>query len=355
MKTHLKTLFWPIGLFALLFFGSCKPNPETFAIHTPISPDDNDNITYTLNRIAGGAVVDEVKLFVIVFNVNADGSLFTTNPETEIQSWTSPTFPVNFTTTGSGYGTNKLVQYRFQVKGNGKTYYHRISFATRPYPVVNAAIPVYVVGDQDKVINIVFIPDTSMDSRMTLFRNAVRSQIDSTFHQEDWVRRFRSSYNFFINPVTAIARDFDTGQGHVLPSNSANLSFAQGRAILHFQDIRDQSGNGYFSAEYYVRGTMLHESGHALYRLADEYDSASASHWEEAEWPNNWDNQTDAEAAAPGYNGKTAADVRVMGASDFYRICSNPCPMRSSGLPINNYDEPCKIRIFNVLIDRASN
>ena len=330
---------------------ACKQSPETFAVHSPISPSGTDAVSFTLRRIDGN--VSEVKLFELVANINSSGDVSATTPETEIQSWNSPSFPLTFTR-ASGYGNNKLITYRFQVKGNNKTYNHTVTFATRPYPVANQAIPVYVVGTQDNVLNLVFIPDTSMNSRMNLFYSSVGSQIDSTFHQEDWVRRFRGSYNFFINPVTAIARDFDSGLSHVLPSNSSNLSFAQGKVILHFQDIRDQAGSGYFSAEYYVRGTMLHESGHSLYRLADEYDANSASHWEESEFPNNWDNKSDAEAAAPGYN-KTAADVQKMGTPDWYRICNNLCPMRSSGVPLNNYDQPCKTRILHTLLQRASN
>jgi hypothetical protein len=338
-------------LLLLPAFFSCKANPETFAIHSPVYPSNTEAVTYTLRKIDG--TVSGVKLFETVATINSSGTITSTGSETELQSWSSPSFPVTYTKS-SAYSSNRLVTYRFEVKGNNKTYNHRITFATRPYPVANQPAPVYIVGDQDKVINTVFIPDTSMNSRMALFYSSVKSQIDSTFHQEDWVRRFRNSYNFFINPVTAIARDFDTGQPHQLPSNSSQLSFAQGRVILHFHDIRDQSGSGYFSAEYYVRGTMLHESGHALYRLADEYDANSASHWEEADFPNNWDNKTDAEAAAPGY-GKTAADVMRMGTPDWYRICNNNCPMRSSGAPLNNYDEPCKTRILHVLLQRAYN
>jgi len=352
MKKRLKKLVFPIGITCCFFLNSCKQNPETFAIHRPISPNNTDVVTYTLNHITGN--VDEVKLFHTVSDINNSGTVTTVGTETELQAWTSPSFPLNFNGPNGGYGTNKLVQYRFQIKGNGKTYNHRITFATRPYPVSDAAIPVYVVGNQDKVLNIVFIPDTSMNSRMNVFRESVASQIDETFHREDWVRRFRSSYNFFINPQTAIARDFDTGQPHQLPSNSANLTFAQARAIIHFHDIRDQAGSGYFSAEYYVRGTMLHESGHALYRLADEYDNNNPSHRQTDPFPNNWDNRSDAEAAAPSYYGKTVGDVKEMGTSDWFRICADTCPMRLSGTPLRHYDEPCKMRIFQVLMDRAN-
>lgn len=339
------------GFLFCLGFTSCKESPETFAIHSPISPNSTDRVTHTLNRISGA--VDEVKLYTTVSTIDATGAVTSTGTESLANTWSSPSFPINFQSAVGGYGANKLVQYRFEVKGNNKTYNHRISFATRPYPVANAAIPVYVVGDQNKVMNIVYIPDTSMNTRMTLFRQTVGSQIDSTFHQEDWIRRFRNSYNFFINPVTAIARDFNTGMAHVPPSNSANLSFAQGRCILHFQDIRDQSGSGYFSAEYYVRGTMLHESGHALYNLSDEYDNSGTLRQVDPN-PNIWDVKADAEAAAPSY-GKTAADVQKLGSQDWYRLCNNSCPMRSSGPPINNHDEPCKTRIFYTLIERSKN
>lgn len=337
--------------FAVVILGSCKQSPETFAIHTPIFPSNSEPVTFTLNKIEGD--VESVKLFETVATINSAGTVTSTTTESEIQSWTSPaSFPITFTR-ASAYASNRLITYRFEVKGNSKTYNHRITFATRPYPVSNQAAPVYIVGDVGNTQNIVFIPDTSMNSRMPLFRSSVASQIDETFHREDWVRRFRNSYNFYINPVTAIARDFDTGMPHVLPSNSAQLTFAQGRVIMHFHNIRDQAGSGYFSAELDVRGTMLHESGHTLYRIADEYDAASASHWQEEPFPNNWDVKADAENAASGY-GKTTADVVEMGTSNWFRLCRNTCPMRSSGVPINNYDEPCKTRILHVLLQRAS-
>jgi len=352
MKQYLQKTAWLFGLGSSLLLSSCKQNPETFAIHAPISPGSAERVTYTLNRLDGN--VEEVKLFTTVSTIDNTGNVTVAGAETEQQTWAAPAFPLSFQGPAGGYGANKLVQYRFQVRGNGKTYNHRVTFATTPYPVVDAAIPAYVVGNQDRVLNVVFIPDTSMVSRMGMFKDAVGDQIDNTFHREDWVRRFRNSYNFFINPRTAIARDFDTGQPHQLPSNSNMLTFAQGRVILHFHNIRDQAGSGYFSSELDVRGTMLHESGHSLYRLADEYDG-STTHRQTDPLPNNWDNKADAEAAAPSYAGKTAADVREMGAgSDWYRICRNTCPMRSSGAPINNYDEPCKMRVLHVLMQRAS-
>ena len=97
---------------------ACKQSPETFAVHSPISPSGTDAVSFTLRRIDGN--VSEVKLFEFVANINSSGDVSATTPETEIQSWNSPSFPLTFTR-ASGYGNNKLITYRFQVKGNNKT------------------------------------------------------------------------------------------------------------------------------------------------------------------------------------------------------------------------------------------
>jgi hypothetical protein len=305
-------------------------------------------VTFTLNRINGN--VSDVKLYEQVSTIDNSGTATSVAAETQLQSWNSPAFPVTFTTS-AGYGTNKLVQYRFEVSGNGHTYTHRVTFATSPYPVANAAIPVYTVGDINKVLNVVFIPDEDMQSDMTKFYTHVGRDIDSSFHNEDWIRRFRSSYNFFVNPVTGKAGDFNAGTAHVYPTNDAQLSFAQGRIILHSANKRDFSDGNYVGTEYYNRGTILHETGHLLYGMADEYDGGS--HWENEDLPNNWPTQTKAEAYAPGC-GKTNADVKKMGGDDWYRICIDDCMMLQTGLHVHPYDVPCQDRILWRILQRAN-
>ncbi len=334
------------GLACLGFLSSCREKPETFAIHSPIYPTGSQQVTYTLSLIEGAA--EKVELFETVFNVSATGGLSGSNPESLIKTWDDPTFPLNFTRSG-GYGTNKYVRYRFRVVGADKTYNHSIAFATSPYPVANAAIPVYVVGDVDRVLNCVFVRDSDLTN--SLFLTHVGRNIDSSFHREEWIRRFRSSYNFYVNPHAGKASDFDTPDPHIYPSNNANLSFAQARIILHSASIRDWSDGTYVGTEYYNRGTILHETGHSLYGMADEY--GGGSHWENDENPNNWDSKSQAEGAASGV-GKTTADVVKMGSDNWWKLCNGDCMMLRTGLTIFPYDQPCRNRIFQRLVDRSS-
>ncbi len=337
-----------VSLVITLF--SCKENPETFAIHAPIYPGNAEAVTYTLSRITGD--VSQVQLHETVETINASGTVTATSPEVLLQTWNNPSFPLNFTKTG-GYATNRLVTYRFDVTGNDKHYTHTISFATRPYPVPNQPAPVYVVGDVNRVMNLVFIPDRDIPAINT-FYNAVKVDIDEVFHREDYVRRFRRSYNFFINPFTGHAHDYDTEtRDHEVPSNWDQLSFAQGKVILHDRDIRDfaEPDKHLFSAEHYVKGTLLHESGHNFYDLADEY--GGGSHWQEATLPNNWSSLAGCRADAAG-RGMQMSDAHQMGTSGWYKLCPSTCVMESSGTNIHPYERPCRDRILYSILQRSA-
>ena len=336
-----------LGMALLTTFASCKEKPETFVIHSPIYPTGSNNVTLTCRKISGD--VENVKLYVMVSNVSSTGVLSSSSPETLVQEWSSPTMPVSYTKSG-GYGTNKLVKYRFVVKGNDKTYTHTVSFATRPYPVANQAIPVYCVGDKDKVMNLVFIPDSDIDV-MDTFYTAVQLDITDAFQKEDWLRRFRKSHNFYINPVTGHAHDYDTGEPHDKPSNWSNLSFAQGKVILHKTVLRDFAGGGVFSTEYFNRGTILHESGHGLYGMADEY--SGGSHWQAEEKPNNFTSLANAQNYAPNV-GLQSSDANKIGTDNFWELCNDSCMMDKTGLNVWPYFSPCRNRILYAITQRAN-
>lgn len=351
MFKNVKNLkYWVGCIIAIMMMMSCKENPETFAIHSPIYPTSGDAVTYTLRKIEGD--VEKVRLLATTHNINSSGSITTSGAETLLKEWRNPSFPLSFTTT-SGYGTNKLVEYRFEVFGNDKTYTHKIRYATNPYPVTDAAIPVYAVGEVEKVLNVVFIPDEDMADDLDLFYNNVGENIHNSFHEEEFVRRFRRSYNFYVNPHTAIAGDYNIEPfvNHIPPSNDRNLDFAQGRIILHAANYRDFSNGRYVGTEYYNRGTILHETGHLLYGLADEY--GGGSHRQAEELPNNWRTLAGAQTDAPS-RGKTASDAVEMGTDNWYKLCDGQCIMLLTGRNVHPYDRPCQDKILFTVLNKAS-
>lgn len=347
-KPQLFTRILLLCLFALFLFCSCKETPETFAIHTPIYPNAGQNVSYTLDKIDGD--VSKVQLYETVQTINSSGSVTATSSTTLLQEWNNPTLPITFTKSG-GYSSNRLVNYRFEVYGNDKHYTHDVKFAISPYPVLNQPAPVYVVGDINRIMNLVFIRDTDLTENT--FKDAVRLDIHDAFHKETYIRRFRHSFNFFLNPFTGHAHDYDTEtHDHEKPSNWNQLSFAQGKVILHQRSIRDfAQGGNLFSTEHFNRGTIIHESGHTFYSLADEY--GSGSHWQESKFPNNWQNLSDCQSAAGG-RGMASSDAHQMGASGWYKLCPNTCAMEITGQNLIYYSKPCTDRILHMILNRAS-
>lgn len=339
--------------FMFILLTSCI---STLPLHDPIYPTSNEDVTYTL-QVNSSVGVENVKLYETISSIDAAGTV-TPGMETLVEEWNLPGAPTSTTLTfvkTGGYPANSLVQYRFKVKnGRGRTRSHHVTYAIRSYPVTDQPAPVYVQGDVDRVFDIVFIPDTDI-TNMSVFRNHCRLMITDAFFVEPQIKPWSRQFNFYINPERGTATDYDridTDGKHQVPSNWANLSFAEGKALMHQNDLRDYATGGLFSTEQQNRATMLHEGGHALFGLADEY--AKGVHWQAGTYPNNWRTLAGARADAPKRH-KTAADARQMGTSGWYKICVDQCVMKVSGQALRTYDDPCDDRTVYSILDNAIN
>ncbi len=249
-----------------------------------------------------------------------------------------------------------MVTYRWEVLTPDADKNYEVTYATRPYPVSDEPAPVYCQGDPDDVFDVVFIPDTDITTMSDFYDNC-RGAISEAFFDEPHTRYWRRQYNFYINPDEGTATDYDlisTDGYHQVPSNNASLLFAEGRVLMHQNSLRDYAYGGLFSTEMQNRGTIMHESGHSLYSLADEY--GSGVHWQEAELPNNWSSLAGAQAAGSTYGScKSPSDATEMGTSGWYHLCVSDCQMITSGSNHTEYDCPCKYRITYTVLDNAIN
>lgn len=347
-----------LGVFFLLV--GCEPAPTSLVLHDPIFPSANQAVTYTLERASAGTI-NSAELYEQVSTINSAGAITSTGAETLLQSWSSPAGTLSFTK-AAGNPANSVVTYRWLVRvpgsggGCSKTEVSkefRVTYSVRPYPVTNQPAPVYVQGDRDDVFDVVFIPDTDIGN-LDNFRTHCRGMIRESFFEEPTLRLWRRQFNFYINQQTGHATDYDRisiDGTHQVPSNNAQLAFAEGRCLMHQTDLRDYASGGLFSTEMQNRGTVLHESGHALFDLADEYNGGS--HWQEAEFPNNWNSQANAEAAADDYGScKTTSDVRLIQAG-WWKLCIDDCQMLRTGLNRATYDCPCRSRIHHMVFETA--
>jgi hypothetical protein len=337
-----------------ILFISCEKNPITLVLHNPIFPSGSQAVTYTAERVTDGSITT-AKLYETVNTINSSGSVTSAGTETLLQTWNNPSGDLTFTKP-SGHGDNKLVTYRWVFTTPDQTKSFNVTYATRPYPVTNMPAPVYAQGDPDDVFDMVFIPDTDI-TNINTFYNHCRGAIRESFFDEPHTQFWRRQYNFYINAERGHATDYDRrgiDGPHQPPSNNAYLSFTEGRVIMHQNELRDWATGGIFSTEMENRGTILHEAGHSLYDLRDEY--ALANHSQQAKFPNNWSTLAGAQADASDYGDcKEASDAVEMGSSGWYHLCVSNCQMVTTGLNHTEYDCPCKSRITYVVFDNASN
>ena len=361
-KLRKRTLFTSIIFFIVFIFLFCiirlvnKYNAissnivlATVALHYPIYPRETDNVIFTLNKIDGN--VKCVRLYETLKSIDSTGQVKDISKDSLLIEWKKPIFPLKFTR--AKYGKNKLITYRFQVIGNVKSYNHRVTFATNPYPVKYSPIPVYVVGNRDKVLNCVFIPDNDLIDSIDLFYNSVGIDIDKAFHQDKLIRRLINSYNFFINPLSGTAGYYDSiFHLHQPPDNSDSISFADAKIILHKFEKRDFTDqNSYCGSEYYDTRVILHETGHALYKLYDEYEGATHKQW--PNYPNNWSKESNALNATNLYGLSRKSIVQIDSYPPTWKICKHNCIMNNTNSIDYFYDLACQYRILYIICEKA--
>ncbi|MFI5217852.1 MAG: hypothetical protein ACHQNT_00070 [Bacteroidia bacterium] len=368
-----------LGLF-LLGLSSCvntcncngdKPAPETVAIHNPIYPDHNDPetpdifnpVTFTL-FLKNDAEIKEVKLSITKKVLNVVTLAWGASVAVTSFTWSEPVnFPLTFQYS-TGFNKNELITYVFNVTPTNTSYAayeHKVIFATRPYPFSMATdaansqpAPIYITAHTDSACNVVFIPDVDLEELVTrtsvnwryYFFNSIRDNILNGIFGDPSTKGYFRGYNFYINAVKGevdpVNNLFDA------PDNLANIEFTQGKSYMHNKEYVEFSNNSSlmksFSNRIYNRGTFMHESGHVLYFLADEYEYGL--HWQDATTPNNWRTYANAKSAAPSYglSEEHICPLKEPTAIDScYILCPyEGCQMGMCGLSIIYYCKPCK-------------
>lgn len=334
--------------------------PHTIPIHDPIYPEPGVPVTFSL-LLKNDADANTVTLSVKEDEIDISGSVSSGTYALQ-QTWNSPvSFPLNYTA-GSGFSSNRLITYKFEITDrNGEVNYHEVTFAINPdprsavlEPSLRIPAPVYVTGNQDKSCNIVFICEPDMQALLSWedsFYTSIKENILNGIFSEPFTSLFPNMYSFYVNPETGRS-DYPSSSGGSTygdVANYINLTFAEGLCFLHNSARADMANisSKCFSAENYNRGTFIHESAHVLYQIYDEY--LGGKHCYDPASPNNWDDMTKANEALRTYPDRSITTFYEPD-KPWYVVCDTAtCMMGASGATVYPFGSPCQAAIVRWL------
>lgn len=163
-------------------------------------------------------------------------------------------------------------------------------------------VPGRPIGNHSDKFDIVFVPDedygspADIDTWLPTFLDHINDQIDQRLGGKDPVTGNLDKFNFYYTRMQG------TASSKTLPANlTLCSSFADAYVIFHnavFGDSTSMATPSIYGAEGPIGRSFIHESGHGIFGLADEYDGCGTHYFEPNPMPNIWETEADGRADA---------------------------------------------------------
>jgi len=258
--------------------------PEVYALHSSMYPTHGQRVTFTAKATDNHASgIDHIWLWV-------DGSYVQRCDSDEC------------TYTGGPYADDNIRYFALAYDESGnRGFSGYIDFSVGPYS--GNTVPIFHTGDPRTRVDVVFIPSTEYDGDLGEFYDNIYSVIEDAYYESDPIFQHRAKFNFYVykNSVAVGTTTWPGVAGTICdwsaPSGWDSVTFEDSGAIVHQSACRDSAGSGLFSSEWDSRRTFVHETGHAVFAVADEY-CCDSSYWEGSPYPNIWSSNTRCRNAA---------------------------------------------------------
>jgi len=313
--------FWLV--LAALTMSACA-GPNVFILHSPIQPSNTQPVTYAARAVDSDGVASmEIWEDRNTLSLCSNGMQCATRVSTSLLrtcNFNPPQTSATCTfTTASGYPDGSFIGYRLVARdalGNSSSE-GWIYYAAGAFPWPNNPIPIYGTGAPAEKIDVVFIPDTDYGGNNNQFMLDVTSLVTNgylstqPFGQE--IRLWRGFWNLYITYQTGDAKGYQNGCNQA-PANWANLStIVNSGGIVHTANLRDCGGIGngsLFSIMAGANNTLVHETGHSVFSLADEY-CCDGGYWQIGPEANVFSSQANCQANATSHGWPTSDCVQI--------------------------------------------
>jgi hypothetical protein len=178
-------------------------------------------------------------------------------------------------------------------------------------------VPGRPIGSHNDRIDLVFVPDDSygspedIDTWLPTFLDHINHQIDVRLGGQDPVTGNLGKFNFYYTRMQGTVDNVtDPSINSLPPVVAGHVKFADAFAVLHTDEFGDACTRNrpyIYSAEgplTFSKNSFIHESGHGIFELADEYDciayNMDTKYFEPNPKPNIWDTKAAGRTDASG-------------------------------------------------------
>ncbi len=267
-----RTLCLPALLISISLLGiACKPRAQVRT--SPLNPAASQPVAFTVNASDSDGVA-QIKIWV-------NDALVTTCNNTDTCTYT-----------GGPYAAQDqgLVTYRATAKDT-KGYVKQVGpyqFAVgRPWnnqtwvPVRTSSLS----SSQAIDVCFGFEPGSGYNNNLHTFLADVEDKIFDRYMQTNGIKGNERKYKFYYTATPMDASNCGANLTNI-PTFLAG-SHCNAFAVLHNDNMRDCSIGNVFTAEGYTTQAFIHESGHAIFGLSDEYEGDTSYHLA-SPFPNIW-------------------------------------------------------------------
>lgn len=327
--------------FLSMALSACAPLTVQ-ALHAPFHPSNTDRVTFAADAQAADGVT-EIEILQRTFAQRGFCAAYVAGkcvplPTFGVQTIKSCRFDERPTSAHcevavGPFADGSFVTYGARVKdAAGRTGEDLwIGFAAGRQADPNEPVPVYTRGNSDSTIDIVLIPVDYNGVPRRTYRDFVadaRNLVTAGYLAHAEITNRRDKWNFYVNPVTGGLQQNTIGgkvtRRVIEPANWSRFSsVAEVAAYVHhnaawrdFANFND-AGTAHFTILASTPGTIVHETGHALFGLADEYccDGGTVP----TSWPhgNSFNDQATCQNSATTHGVATAACTQLSSTNGF--------------------------------------
>ncbi|MFK7807915.1 MAG: hypothetical protein AB8F74_08975 [Saprospiraceae bacterium] len=267
-------------------------------MHAPLHPDNNSAVTFK-SKIKEPAGILTIELHVYEFELYLnDDELPSKQKRTRGQWGLVKTWEGNGQQEmtlnhryAKGFPKHSQVEYIFKVidlQGNVSERLAIFDAGTSPWPQDKILLYSACRVDLTETFNLCFFPDVDFKKDWKDFLEDTHKLIFDGFHESNVMNDRKERWTFYYTKQEAdglkIAQEFTDPKHYPEFMKSEMITGIDAFGLLHKKPYSDGAylyGNihflaqNVFTAESYNHGTAIHEMGHAVFQLSDEYNGCA--------------------------------------------------------------------------------